>query len=260
MLVAMITLAYEDSGNLTDPVSYPYPAITLNITGAEDSSQYYRQFASFTLYNALQTMTASNDFTASNFTLQNKVGGVACRVVLAPPSADWQQLLGGFSGSLSPRSFTPHALPALLEPRQARRLYNNESAALEKLVPLYASDWYGPETPPQDFFMALATTVVKVSDASHKDRSISYQLMADEGYHLNVTNVPLQSRSQYLTNRGVLNICAYAYGELAERLGYGINPITSFETTLVWTNGTDLIAQHVFRYEGAVKGNGTGGL
>lgn len=38
VIVAMINLAYQDSRNLTDPVSYSYPAITLNITSADESS------------------------------------------------------------------------------------------------------------------------------------------------------------------------------------------------------------------------------
>lgn len=53
VLVAKLELAYEDFQNLADPVSYPYPAITLNITGVDDTSPYYRQFASYNLYHAL---------------------------------------------------------------------------------------------------------------------------------------------------------------------------------------------------------------
>ncbi|KAI4177542.1 MAG: hypothetical protein LQ346_007669, partial [Caloplaca aetnensis] len=78
-LVAMLSLAYEDSNNLTEPISYPYPAITLSITGAEELTSYYRQFASYVLYHVLQTMSADNDFTVSNFTLQNQAGAIACR-------------------------------------------------------------------------------------------------------------------------------------------------------------------------------------
>ena len=255
IIVALLTLAYEDSSNLTDPISYPYTAITLNISGADETSQYYRQFASYTLYNALQTLNSSNDFTASNFTLQNSAGAIACKVVLGPPSALWQEFLGGsIGGSLSPRS-SRHSLPSFLEPRQAARI-TNETAPLAKLIPLYAPDWYGPESPPQDFFIALATMIVKVSDSDDKDSGISYQTLGKEGYHLNVTNIPQQNQLLYLSNRGVLNLCAYAYGQLAKRLGYGIEPITHFEATLVWTNGTDLINHHVLRYEGAMR-NGT---
>lgn len=257
IIVALINLAYEDSSNLTDPVSYPYPAITLNITGADETSQYYRQFASYTLYHALQTLTLTKDLTVSNFTLQNKAGAVACKVVLAPPGALWQQLLGGSSGSsLSPRS-TRHSLPAVLEPRQSSSRLGNETAPLSKLIPLHAPDWYGPASPPQDFFMALATMIVKVSDIDDKDRGINYQTLDEEGYHLNVTNMPQQNRLYYLSNRGVLNLCAYAYGQLAERMGF-LKPVTSFETVLVWSNGTGLVNHHVLRYEGAVR-NGTRG-
>ena len=110
ILLAMITLAYENSHNLTDPISYPYPAITLKIPSADESTQYYRQFASHTLYHALETMTASNNFTASKFTLQNKAGTVACRKLLGSPSAEWQQLIGSSSTALRPRD-TKHALP-----------------------------------------------------------------------------------------------------------------------------------------------------
>ncbi|KAL8726785.1 MAG: hypothetical protein Q9181_005924 [Wetmoreana brouardii] len=251
ILVAMFNLAYEEARNLTKPVSYTYPAITLNITGADEDSQYYRQFASYTLYHALETVISSRNFNVSNFTLQNKAGGIACKVILAPPSAEWQQLIGGSSGGLSPRS-PCHFLPTLLETRQAY-LLTNESAALEKLTPLYASDWYGPESDPEDFIMALATMIVRVSDVSDKDTIINYQNLEKDGYHLNVTNVPLQSQRDYLTSRGVFNICVHAYGKLTKRLEYGISPITSFETFLLWTNGTDLIQQHVFRYEGAVR-------
>ncbi|KAL8703603.1 MAG: hypothetical protein Q9201_003228 [Fulgogasparrea decipioides] len=251
ILVAMFSLAYEEPRNLTKPVSYTYPAITLNITGADEDSQYYRQFASYTLYHALEILVSSNNFSVSNFTLQNKAGGIACKVVLAPPSAEWQQLIGGSSGGLSPRS-PRHPLPAFLETRQAAQLYN-ESAALEKLIPYYASDWYGPESDPVDFFMALATIIVRVSDVSNKDTTINWQTVEEDGYHLNVTNVPLQSQKYYLTNRGVLNICAHAYGEMTGRLGYGTKPMTNFETYLLWTNGTEVIQQHVFRYEGVVS-------
>ncbi|KAL8814529.1 MAG: hypothetical protein Q9223_006256 [Gallowayella weberi] len=253
IIIAMLDLAYEPSRNLTPPISYPYPAITLKLTGGDATSQFYRQFATYTLYTALETMSSKNDFMASNFTMQNKAGGVAVRVVLAPPSAEWQQLIGGSSsGGLSPRSHAAHILPKMLETRQASRL-RNDSALLEKLTPFYASDWYGPESEPADFFLALATTIALVSDVSDKDIPINYQRLEPYGYRLNVSNVPLQSQVDYFTNRGVLNLCAHAYGQLTERLGYGIEPITNFETTLLWTNGTDAIQQHVLRYEGAVK-------
>lgn len=248
ILVAMFGLAYEDSRSLTDPVSSTYPAIILNITGADEDSQYYRQFASYTLYHALETIIATNDSSVANFTLQNQVGAIACKVVLGPPSSEWQQLLGGSSGSgLSPRS--PHHLfPALLENRQARSY--NQSAPLAKLTPFYLSDWYGLESDPTDFFMALATLIVQVSDISDKDLTINSQSVEESGYHLNVTNVRLPGQMDYLSNRGVLNLCSNAYKMLTRRLGYGIEPVTSFESTLLWTNGTDAIQQHVLRYEG----------
>lgn len=94
--------------------------------------------------------------------------------------------------------------------------------------------------------MALATTIAKVS------KMINSQSVEKEGYHLNVTSVPI-SQVDYLTKLGVLNICAYAYGEASERLGYGINPITTFETILLWTDGTDVIQQHMLKYEGKGK-------
>ncbi|KAL8787654.1 MAG: hypothetical protein Q9213_002085 [Squamulea squamosa] len=247
VLVAMINLAYEDSGNLTSAATYPYPTITLNVTGADETVQYYRQFASYTLYHALQVMSSTKDFTVSNFTLQNKAGTIACKVILGQPSAEWQQLIGGFSTPISPRS-NHHNLPTLLETRQAPRVYN-QSAALEKLIPLYGADWYGPESTAQDFFMALATIIVKVSDLD-KDTFVNTQSVEALGYHLNVSNVPLPGQDDYLTNRGVLNLCGYAYGQASKRLGYGIEPITNLETTLMWTNGTVLIQHHVLRYEG----------
>ncbi|KAI4262029.1 MAG: hypothetical protein L6R42_002784 [Xanthoria sp. 1 TBL-2021] len=157
---------------------------------------------------------------------------------------NWQ----GFSGGLSPRH-PDYALPAVLEARQASNLYNG-SNALEMLIPLYVSDWYGPQSTPEDFFMPLATMIVMVSDISYKDTIFNYQSVEKLGYHLNVTNVPSRSQRDYLTNRGGLNLCAHAYEELSRWPGYGINPITDFETTLVWTNGTDLVQQHVLRYEG----------
>ena len=250
VIVAMINLAYEDSRNLTDPVSYSYPGITLNITGADETSPYYRQFASYVLWQAIETMDAQNNFTTSNFTLQNKAGGIACNVIFAPPNALWQQIIGGSSGGLSPREHHQTDFPAVLETRQG---LTNESAALEKLIPLYTSDWYGPASPtPQDFFMALATMIVQVADSSDKDRPINYESVESYGLHLNVTNVPLSGQRDYFTDRGVLNICAYAYGQLSKRLGYGTQPITNFESTLVWTNGTEVIQQHVLRYEGAL--------
>lgn len=254
IIVALLNLAYDDSSKLTDPVSYPYPAITLNITGADENKPYYRQFASYTLYNALETMISTNNFTVSNFTMQNKAGTISCKVILAPPSAQWQQLTGSSSSSgLSPRSVLPKdTLPSILEARQSPGL-TNESAALDHLTPLYASDWYGPASTPEDFFLALATTIVKISVITNKDVPINAQSVEQEGYHLNVTNVPLAGQRDYLTNRGVLNLCGHAYGELLERVGYGIRPVTNFETVLVWTNGTGLVQQHVLRYEGRVR-------
>ncbi|KAL8684285.1 MAG: hypothetical protein Q9224_006465 [Gallowayella concinna] len=253
ILIAMLDLAYEDSRNLTSPISYPYPSITLNVTGGDATSQYYRQFATYTLYTALELMKSNNDFTGSNFTMQNKAGTIAVRVVIAPPCAEWQRLIGGsLSSGLSPRSSSGNLFPAILETRQASRV-RNDSAQLDKLTPFYASDWYGPASDSADFFIALATTIALVSDLSDKDITINYQRLEPYGYHLNATNVPLQSQVDYFTNRGVLNLCAYAYRQLSERLGSGIEPITNFETTLLWTNGTDIIQQHVLRYEGAVK-------
>ncbi|KAL8657645.1 MAG: hypothetical protein Q9226_001707 [Calogaya cf. arnoldii] len=86
ILVAMLGLAYENYYNQTDPFSHFFFGITLKITGADDTMPFYRQFASYTLYHTLQTITAeimtSEDiFTATNFTLQNKAGAVACRVI-----------------------------------------------------------------------------------------------------------------------------------------------------------------------------------
>ncbi|KAL6716079.1 hypothetical protein ACLMJK_005645 [Lecanora helva] len=244
-LIAMLNLAYEPSNNLTDPVSYPFVTITLNITGADAKAQYYRQYALYTLYHALETMTSTNDYTFSNFTLQNKAGSVACRVSFGDPSIEWQQLVGGFSGGLSPREIQQER-PEILESRQ---FPGNLSAALEKLTPLWLYDWYGPKTTEQDIFMALATLIVKTADIPDKDTSFSYETVEDEGYHLNVTNVPLGPFS-YLTGRGVLNVAGRALREVTKRLNYGIPPISNFETTLVWTNGTDVLAQHVLRYEG----------
>ncbi|KAL9629430.1 MAG: hypothetical protein Q9204_005277 [Flavoplaca sp. TL-2023a] len=250
ILVSMIELAYEDSGNLTDPVSKSYAGMTVNITGADDTSPFYRQFATYTLYHALQVLTAEPNVTVSNFTLGNEAGAVACKVVLGPASADWQQLIGGFSGGLSPRH-AAHTLPAVLESRQTSTS-TNESSALEELTPFYVSDWYGPESTPEDFIMALATMIVMVSDFSDKDKTINYQHAGKSGYDFNVTNVPLPGQDGYLTNRGVLNLCTRAYGELTEQLGY-FNPVTNFEMVLVWTNGTEVINHHVLRYGGVAN-------
>ncbi|KAL8760620.1 MAG: hypothetical protein Q9184_003210 [Pyrenodesmia sp. 2 TL-2023] len=251
VLVAMLSLAYEDFDNLTDPISYPYPAVTLNITGVDVSAPYYRQFASYVPYHALQTMSADSDFTLSSFTLQNQDGATACKVVLAPPSAEWQQLIGGSTGGLSPRSPGSTLLPATLVTRQASSRIYNESSALEKLNSLYASDWYGPESTASDFLIALAAMIVKVSDISDKDAVINYHKLEELGYHLNVSKVPRpDGKPDYFANRGAVNLCAHPYGELSRRLGYGTKAVTNFETTLMWTNGTDLIQQQALRYEG----------
>ena len=224
--------------------------MTVNITGGDDTSRFYRQFATYTLYHALQVLTAEQNVTVSNFTLGNDAGAVACRVVHAPASAEWQQLIGGFSGGLSPRH-TAHTLPAVLEPRQTSTS-TNESSALEELTPFYVSDRYGPESTPEDFFMALATMIVMASDYSDKDQTINYLQAGKYGYDFNVTRVPLPGQDGYLTNRGVLNLCTRAYGELTEKLGY-FDPVTSFETVLVWTNGTEVVNHHVLRYEGIAR-------
>ncbi|KAL8893357.1 MAG: hypothetical protein Q9192_005345 [Flavoplaca navasiana] len=117
---------------------------------------------------------------------------VACRVVLAPANADWQRLIGGFSGGLSPRHAT-HTLPAVLETRQTST-FTNTSSVLEELTPFYASDWYGPESALENFFMALATMIVMVSDFSDKDKTINHQQAEKYGYDFNVTYVPLPSQ------------------------------------------------------------------
>ncbi|KAL8889195.1 MAG: hypothetical protein Q9215_003494 [Flavoplaca cf. flavocitrina] len=67
ILVSMIELAYEDAGNQTDPVSKSYAGMTVNITGGDDTSRFYRQFATYTLYHALQVLTAEQNVTVSNF-------------------------------------------------------------------------------------------------------------------------------------------------------------------------------------------------
>ncbi|KAI4269475.1 MAG: hypothetical protein LQ337_007256 [Flavoplaca oasis] len=250
ILVSMIELAYEDSRNLTDPVSKSYAGMTVNITGPDDTAPFYPQFATYILYHALQVLTAEQNVTVSNFTLGNDAGAVACKIVLAPASADWQELIGGFSGGISPRH-APHALPAVLETRQTSAS-TNESSALEALTPFYVSDWYGPESPPEDFIMALATMIVMVSDFSDKDKTINYQRAGKYGYDFNVTHVPLPGKEGYLTNRGVLNMITRAYGELTEALGF-FDPVTNFETVLVWTNGTEVVNHHVLRYGGVEK-------
>ncbi|CAL8583730.1 hypothetical protein XPA_009349 [Xanthoria parietina] len=86
-------------------------------------------------------MPSTNNFTVSNFTLQNPAGSIASKVILAPPSADWQRLIGGFSGGLNPRHPFKHPLPTVLKTRQpaSSPLYN-ASSALEKLTPLHVSD------------------------------------------------------------------------------------------------------------------------
>ena len=152
IILAMISLANKDSRNLTDPGSYTYPGIILNITGADEDTQYHPLFASYTLYHALEVMITETNLTASNFTLRNEAGTIGCKVVIARPGGEWQQLLGGSSGGVSARSPRP-ALPVTLNKRQATHL--NESAALEKLTPYYAFDWYGPESNATDFLMAL---------------------------------------------------------------------------------------------------------
>ncbi|KAL9638887.1 MAG: hypothetical protein Q9204_001334 [Flavoplaca sp. TL-2023a] len=250
VLVSMIELADEDSSNLTDPVSKSYAGMTVNITGPDDTAPFYRQFATYTLYHALQVLTAEQNVTVSNFTLENDAGAVACKVVLAPASADWQRLIGAFCSGLSPRH-AAHTLPAVLEPRQTSTS-TNESSALEELTPFYVSDWYGPESTPEDFIMALATMIVMVSDFNDKDQTINYQQAGKYGYDFNVTNVPLPGQDGFLTNRGVLNLCTRAYGELTEQLGY-FNPVSNFETVLVWTNGMEVINHHVLRYGGVAK-------
>lgn len=120
----MLTLAHADSSTLTEPVSYPYPALTPNITGTDSSSRYYRQFARYVLYTALQTMTSSTGFSASNFTLQNQAGSIACKMILAPPSASWKLLLLRRS---QPQTFLPTLLPSIYTritptPPQSQRL------------------------------------------------------------------------------------------------------------------------------------------
>ncbi|KAL8893316.1 MAG: hypothetical protein Q9192_005386, partial [Flavoplaca navasiana] len=242
ILVSMIELAYEDAGNQTDPLSKSCLGMTVNITGGDDTMPYYRQFATYTLYHALQVLTAEPNVTVSNFTLRNDAGAVACRVILAPASADWQRLIGGFSGGLSPRH-AAHTLPAALETRQTST-FTNTSSVLEELTSFYVSDWYGPESTPEDFFMALATMIVMVSDFSDKDKTINYQQARIYGYDFNVTYVPLPNQDGYLTNRGVLNLCTRTYGELTEQLGY-FNPVSNFETVL--------INHHVLRYDSGEK-------
>ncbi|KAI4221342.1 MAG: hypothetical protein L6R36_006977 [Xanthoria steineri] len=155
-------------------------------------------------------MSSNNNLTVFNFTLQNQAGSIASKVILAPASADWQRLIGRFSGGLSPRHrFNHPLLPAVLKPRQqaSSSPRYNASAAFEKLTPIHVSDWYGPESTGQDLFQALATMVVTVADSPDKDTVVSTQSVEQRGYRLNVTNVPLQSQVDYLTYRGVSGLC-----------------------------------------------------
>lgn len=133
--------------------------------------------------------------------------------------------------------------------QQASSPRYNASFALEQLTPLHVSDWYGPASPPQDFFLALATMIVTVADTPDKDTVINTQSVERWGYRLNVTNVPLPSQVDYLTYRGVLGLCGDAYGELARRVGFW-DPVTDFETMVVWTDGREVVQQHVLRYAG----------
>ena len=144
-------------------------------------------------------------------------------MILAPPIADWQRLIGGFSGGLNPRHSFKHPLPTVLKTRQpaSSSPHFNASSALEKLTPLHVSDWYDPEFTPQGFFLALATLIVTVADSPDKDTVVSTHSVEKWGYRLNVMNVPLQqSQVDYLTYRGVLGLCGDAYGELASRVGF----------------------------------------
>ena len=258
-LIAMVNLAYENSGNLTSSVSYPYQGITLNITGADPSAQYYRQFASYILYQALDDMSSTDSFVISNFTLQNAEGVIACKVIYAPPDALFQQLVNGAlgSGGIAPPRLRARSLPEVprLEPRQiSSTQFTNYSAALNSLTPYWAPQWYGPTTTPRDFFMALATLVVRLSDVVAKDDTIQTSSAEKDGYHLNVTDVetgarPRGSYGGYLTTRGVLNTVTRAVQEAAEKLGY-FQDLTDLEITLLWTNATTAIQQWVLRYEG----------
>lgn len=252
LVVAMQTLAYEDARGLSDPLSFPFNTVTLNITGAETSPQFYRQFASYLLYDTLAGLAAKPNITtlSANYTLQNAAGSIACKVIIGPPSPEWQQLINGFSGTgLGPRNEDRNrASLSMLEPRQATR---NDSAPLEKLTPLVAKDWWGPATTPEDFIMAIATMIVKIGDLDVKtlDTWINGQSVEDEGYHLNVTNGLTPEPFSYLTNRGVLNMLGDAYGAVAKQLGY-FDEIRNFESYTLWTNGTTAEHFHVLRFVG----------
>lgn len=189
---------------------------------------------------------------AANYTLQNAAGTVACKIIIGPPSELWQQLMGGYSGGgLAPSNEgRGHASLPLLEPRQAVR---NDSAPLQKpIFPLVATDWYGPETTPEYFIMAIATMMVKISDIKEMDSGINSQSVEEEGYHLNVTNGLTPYPYSFLTNRGVLNMLGDAYGEVAKQLGY-LNEIRNLESFTLWTNGTAMEHFHILRFVG--KGN-----
>ena len=268
-LTAMLGLAYEDSSGLTGPTSYPYQGIVLNITGADESSQYYRQFASYILYHALDAMSSTDTFVISNFTLQDSAGVVACKVVYGPPNALFQQLIdsGITSGGTSPPRRTrrrARSLPELLNVRQTIASQNtNTTAKLDTLRPFWAPAWYGPSYPSpageRDFYMALSTLVVKLSDTSQNAKDVTtYQESAEtEGYHLNITALHTDESTAFgnsLTPRGCLNMLGRAVTEGADLLGHYVD-FSNFEIALLWVNATgreEPIQHYVLRYEGVV--------
>ena len=77
ILVTMLQLAYEDSRNLTFPVLYPSPAVTLNITGADNINPLLLPISKL---HPLSTMPSKQCASTTNFAASNSHAAEQCRL------------------------------------------------------------------------------------------------------------------------------------------------------------------------------------
>ena len=197
----LLEFAYaNDPNGLNTRKSLEYPAVTLNVTGGgkkgeEGGNEYYNQFATSVIYHALNVLISQANVTdpeyaevqASYFTLENASGDFSCRVIFGPPSLAWQQLVNGVigSGGAAPPKHrrglenlaSPYSLPRL-QTRWETSIVDhvrrqttppapatNSSSILETWTPFYTTDWYGTRTLDSDFFLAIATYLIRITEA-----------------------------------------------------------------------------------------------
>ena len=198
-------------------------------------------------------MDEQESFLIRDFTLQNDAGAIAVQVKFLPPDdPGWHPPLSSSDlGNGGPKSKKRSLISGtVLKARQDP--VNNVTASLDGLTPQHTSQWYGPFTVQSTFFMALATMIVALSDQT-KDVSATIRSVETVSFRLTVTSTPAPGQPDCLTARGILDILKYAYEQMMYRLEQGVDTVTNFEGTVVWSDELAMKQQWSLRIEGPVR-------